>query len=237
MEHGGEHPDLPRLRPLVGYLAWRRPDRVQLVFLFLYLIGAAHLSFFSLADRDPIDARHWLLSTWLPLLLPIWVVDGEMNRRRSVRLFVWPMADVARLVMAYALARSARAVTVAVVVTLLTLNTTLLVDARNVRIVAACGLLGLFVAAFVTFWNIVAGGRSVYPTIYASAVILLWALSRLAESRVAVEVAQWLVMPVWLLDPVAAAQVVGDPLRVLQACTASAVWFSASWFVIHHSYR
>ncbi|MDH5626890.1 MAG: hypothetical protein OEY69_01215 [Candidatus Krumholzibacteria bacterium] len=210
---------------------------MQLVFLVLYLVGAVHTSFFSLSGRDPIEARHLLLSTWLPLLLPIWIVDGEMNRRGALRLFVWPRAGLRSLLSGYVLARSLRAIILTVTVALITLNTGLVRDGATASILLACGVLGLFGASFVMFCNVVAGSKTVYPAIYAMAVVLLWALSRLADSRFAVEAAQSLLMPVWLLDPVEATSLIGTPLHLLQALSASTFWFAASCFILRRSYR
>lgn len=225
------------VRPLVAFFACRRPDRVQLVFLVLYLVGMAHISFFSLADREPIEARHWLISTWIPLLLPIWLVDGEMNRRRAMRVFVWPESRLAKVLTGYVIAQSFRAIVLVVVLTLLTLNTWLLRDSQASWILLSCGLCGLFVASFVMFWNVLVGSRTVYPGVYAAAVVLLWMFSRLADSRVAVEVAQSLLIPVWLLDPISATELVREPFRVLQGLSASAFWITASCVVLHRSYR
>lgn len=231
--HGGP----VTIRPLVAFFAWRRPARVQLVFFLLYLIGAVHLSFFSLSGRDPLEARNWLLSTWLPLLLPIWAVDGELNRRRSLRVFVWPLNDLWRLLTGYIVARGARTAGLAIAFGVLTLNTWLPRDPQSFWTLVACGTLGLFVTAFVMFWNVIAGSKSVYPTIYAAGAVLLWVLSRLADSRNAMETAQFLLIPVWLLDPVSAATHIRDPFHLLQALSASTVWFSASCCVLRRTYR
>ncbi len=223
--------------PLVVFFARHRPDRAQLVFLALYLVGAMHISFSSLSGRDPIEARHWFLSTWLPLLLPIWIVDGEMNRRGALRLFVWPKAGLKHVLLGYVLARSVRAVVLAVAIALFTLNSKMMEGGAFASILLACSALGLFAAAFVMFCNIVSGSKTVYPAIYAMAVVLLWVLSRLSDSRVAVEAAQSLLMPVWLLDPVAATELIGRPLYLLQALSASTFWFSVSCFILRRSYR
>lgn len=225
----------PGISPLVAFFAGRRPDRVQLVFLALFVIGAIHLSFFSLHQRNPTEARAWLLSTWIPMLLPIWLVDGEMNRRGAVRLFVWPRSGLAPIAAAYILARSMRAIALTVVLALLSINTEL--AGEYLPEVVACALLGLFVSAFVAFWNVIAGARTVYPAVYAAAFILFWVYSRMAENRILLETAQWLLIPIWVLDPVSASQLMGEPVRVLQACSATAVWYAATWFVLHRSYR
>lgn len=226
-----------RVLPLFAFFAGRRPDRVQLVFLTLYSIGAIHLSFFSLGDRTPIEARQWLLSSWIPLLLPIWLVDGGMNRRGSVRLFVWPRSGLVPVILAYILARSARAVVLAIAVALLALNTELAGGKGGFGAVVACGLMGLFVSSFVTFWNVVVGARTVYPAVYAAAMILFWLYSRIADHRVAAALAQWLVLPLWVLDPVTASMEMGDPLGVLPVCSASVAWYAATWLVMHRNYR
>lgn len=227
---------MPRAGPVARYFAGRGFDRVQLAFLGLYLVGAIHLSFFSLST-DRVSNRYELLATWIPMLLPILLVDGEFHRRRSVRLFVWPSSGLAGLFIGYSLARVGRAIVIAVVLALISLNTILAADVGTLATLGACAGLATYAASFIMFWNVLLGARSAYPAIYAAFFAMLWVLSRLVHKPELVGIAQWVLVPVWLLDPVNAAANMNDPIRLLQIISATTVWMVATWLVLHRSYR
>lgn len=219
--------------PLFRFFLLRRMDRAQLVFLFLYLAGAAHLNFFSLSGSDPA----WLLGTWLPLLLPLWLIDGEMQRSGAVRVFVWPRQHIRVLTTSYLAARVVRGMLLGAFLASLTLNIRLLQPGLHGGwVVIACAGMGLFVASFVTVWNILAGGRTVYPAVYAAGAALIWLFARLAHLGIPRGVLEAAILPYWLLDPVGA----GDwlsPGNVAKVITASAVWMTIAFVVFHHAYR
>jgi hypothetical protein len=225
--------------PLARFFLSRPLDRVQLVVIFLLVVGVVHVCFFSTVLRDPLNERVRILSTWILFFAPALMLDAEMHRRQAVRVFVWPRHRIARVLYAYLTARMLRALVIMLGVSLLVLNTWLgvLDSAHSARIVAGVLIFTVYMCAVVTFWSVALGIRYSFLATVLSLGAATWLLSRFGRG-VPAEIVQVVVMPIWVFTPPDLISDLGqEPWRLAQIVCATSVWIAATWCVLRRSYR
>ncbi len=221
---------------LVRWFLRSRFTRAQVLLSGLYVITIAHSTFWSLRFAGAEHRIAWM-TTILPIVWPVWLIDESFRFEGPVRLYIVPRGRHGAVAVDYMVSRVLLAVVVGVfsVVVGLNLLVTSMPAAETMRLIAAavvaCVFVGALGTAIVTFVQGKLAILLLYVILFG---VMVWEKS---HSGALVQVVSS-ILPLWCVSLVGSAQVLQhEAWRLLIPIGATLGWSTLAGWQFRRQYR